>query len=404
MKKMLFVINTMGHAGAETALLELLRHLNQEQYEISLYVLLGQGELVHELPEHVELLNKRYDDCSVLSKEGKRHLTGQVFKAMLSRGTVFRLLPYLFRNLGAMLGRGQILPDKLLWRVLSDGGERFETRYDLAVSFLEGGSAYYVADHVKAEKKAVFLHVDYERAGYTRALDRNCYLKYDKIFTVSDEVKASFLKVYPECEARTDIFHNLVNQELIRSKSKLPGGFTDEFDGIRILTVGRLTAQKAFEVSIEAMKLLKDRKEHVRWYVLGEGDRRSFLEERIRQLGLKEDFLLLGAVDNPYPYMAQADIYVHASRFEGKSIAIQEAQTLGKAILVSDCSGNREQVVHNVDGMMCSLTPEGICRGVQELLQDEEKRRRLGAAAAEKKFAGEAEIDKLLSLTEGIEL
>lgn len=404
MKKMLFVINTLGHAGAETALLELLRHLNQEEYEISLYVLLGQGELVHELPEHVELLNKRYDDCSVLSKEGKNHLTRQVFKAMLKRGTVFRLLPYLFRNLGAMLGRGQILPDKLLWRVLSDGGERFDTRYDLAVSFLEGGSAYYVADHVKAEKKAVFLHVDYERAGYTRALDRDCYLKYDKIFTVSDEVKASFLKVYPECEARTDIFHNLVNQELIRSKSKLPGGFTDEFDGIRILTVGRLTAQKAFEVSIEAMKLLKDRKEHVRWYVLGEGDRRSFLEERIRQLGLKEDFLLLGAVDNPYPYMAQADIYVHASRFEGKSIAIQEAQTLGKAILVSDCSGNREQVVHNVDGMMCSLTPEDICRGVQELLQDEEKRRRLGAAAAEKKFAGEAEIDKLLSLTEGTEL
>ena len=46
MKKILFVINTLGRAGAETALLELLNHLDTEKYEISLYVLLGQGEMI----------------------------------------------------------------------------------------------------------------------------------------------------------------------------------------------------------------------------------------------------------------------------------------------------------------------------------------------------------------------
>lgn len=44
MKKILFVINTLGRAGAETALLELLNHLDTEKYEISLYVLLGRGK------------------------------------------------------------------------------------------------------------------------------------------------------------------------------------------------------------------------------------------------------------------------------------------------------------------------------------------------------------------------
>lgn len=398
MKKALFVINTLGHAGAEVALLELLRHLNPEQYEVHLYVLMNQGELVHELPENVKLLNKKYNDCSVLSREGKRALCGQVLKAMLSRGSILKCFPYLMRNLCTMLFKGKVLPDKLLWRVMSEGGMRFDTHYDLAVAYLEGGSTYYVADHVKADKKATFVHVDYEKAGYTRMLDKACYLKYDKVFPVSDEVRASFLKVYPECEAVTEVFHNIINREEIQRKSMLPGGFSDQYDGVRILTVGRLTAQKAFEVSIEAMKLLKEKGVHARWYVLGEGEQRAFLEERIKKLELERDFVLLGAVSNPYPYMQQADLYVHASRFEGKSIAIQEAQTLGKTILVSDCSGNREQVEHNVDGLLCSLTPTGISDGIMELLDDKQKCRRLGAAAAEKKQTDKSEMYKLLSI------
>ncbi|MCH5337577.1 MAG: glycosyltransferase [Acetatifactor sp.] len=398
MKKALFVINTLGHAGAETALLELLRHLSPDEYEVSLYVLTNQGELVHELPEHVKLLNTHYVDCSVLSKEGKKALNRQVLRAMLSRGSILRNFPYLVKNFWTMLRMGRILPDKLLWRVMSDGGLRTETRYDLAVAYLEGGSAYYVADHVLADKKVAFLHVDYGRAGYTRSLDKDCYLKYDKVFTVSDEVKATFLKVYPECESVTEVFHNIINQEEIRKKSKLPGGFSDQFDGWRILTVGRLTAQKAYEVSIEAMGLLKERGLHARWYVLGEGEQRSFLEEKIKELGLEKDFVLLGAVSNPYPYMRQADLYVHASRFEGKSIAIQEAQTLGKVILVSDCSGNREQVEQNVDGVLCGLTPEEVSSKVVELFEDREKYQRLGAAAAAKKMTDESEMNKLFSL------
>ena len=69
--------------------------------------------------------------------------------------------------------------------------------------------------------------------------------------------------------------------------------------------------------------------------------------------------------------MKQADIYVHASRFEGKSIAIQEAQILGKPMVVSDCSGNREQVCHGKDGLMCGLTPDSLAENIMLLLEDE---------------------------------
>lgn len=398
MKKLLFVINTLGQAGAETAMLNLLRRIDPGQYQVSLYVLMGQGEMVQELPEHVRLLNSVFCEKPVLSAEGRKQMCRRVMSAALRRCTVFRLLPYLLRHFFTMAAKKRIQADKLLWRLLSDGGQRFEEEYDLAVAFLEGGSAYYVADHVRARRKAAFVHVDYGRAGYNRALDRDCYLGYDRIFSVSEEVKTSFDQVYPECREKCFVFHNLLDTEEIRRKAALPGGFTDDFQGLRILTVGRLTAQKAYDIALEAMSLLKARGEQVRWYVLGEGNQRSMLEEKRKKLGLEEDFLLQGAVRNPYPYFAQADIYVHATRFEGKSIAIQEAQILRKAILVSDCSGNREQLEQGVDGLLCELTPEGIAAGIQILIHDAALRDRLGHAAGMRSFEESAGVNKLLEL------
>lgn len=398
MKKLLFVINTLGQAGAETALLNLLRQTDPKQYEVSLYVLMGQGEMVSELPGYVRLLNDSFCESPVLSREGRRLMVRRVSGAAFRRGTVFRLLPYLVCRFFSMAANGRVQLDKLLWRLLSDGGQRFPEEYDLAVAYLEGGSAYYVADHVKAVRKAAFVHVDYGQAGYNRKLDRDCYLKFDRVFAVSEEVKTSFDRVYPECAERSFVFHNLLDVEEIRRKASLPGGFEDGFQGLRILTVGRLTAQKAFDIALEAMQLLKERGEQVKWYVLGEGDQRSFLEEKRKRLGLEEDFFLPGAVKNPYPYFAQADIYVHATRFEGKSIAIQEAQILGKPILVSDCSGNREQVTEAVDGLFCDLTPESICEGIQRLIREPELRDRLGRAAAQRSFGDEGNLEKLLEL------
>ena len=86
MKKILFVINTLGRAGAETALLELLRRLDAEEYEISLYVLLGQGEMISQVPQRVHVKNKKICTASVLSGAGLRKLIQTSFLAFLRHG------------------------------------------------------------------------------------------------------------------------------------------------------------------------------------------------------------------------------------------------------------------------------------------------------------------------------
>lgn len=402
MKKILFVINTMGRAGAETALLELLRKLDSchPKYELFLYCIMGQGEMIDKLPRQVRLLNPKFDSRSVLSQKGKGHMMRTVLTAFFRNGGFFHKLGIAAGLILDSAGKKKVQADKVLWRVLSDGAHRFPETFDLAVAWLEGASAYYVADHVKAARKCAFVHIDYESAGYTREMDKDCWKHFDRIFAVSDEVKEHFTAFYPEYASRTGVFHNIVDYENIRKRAGEEGGFHDNYDGWRLLTVGRLTYQKAYDVAIDAMKRIKDSGCHARWYVLGEGDQRKALEKKISALGLQEDFILLGAKANPFPYYAQADLYIHATRFEGKSIAVQEAQALGCAILASDCNGNREQIIDGQDGILCPLTPEAIAVQVISLLENEQERRRLGQAAKEKTLTEEQDPGILLQLLE----
>lgn len=399
-KKLLFVINTLSRAGAETALLELLRRLDSREYEICLYVITGQGELAGKLPDYVRLLNSTFSEESVLTGKGRRELIKKICRSFVRNGRLPYKIRYIMRNLISMAGERRIRIDKLLWRVLSDGAERFDVCFDLAMAWIEGGSVYYVADHVKARKKAALIHIDYENAGYTRAMDKDCFEKFTNIFAVSEETKKHFINVYPEYMAKTDVFHNIVNQDAIRLKGLEKGGFSDGYGGFRILTVGRLTWQKGYDIAIEAMGILKEKKYDIRWYVLGEGEQRKVLKKKIQELGLEKDFLLLGQQDNPYPYYAQTDLYVHATRYEGKSIAIQEAQTLGCAVIASDCNGNLEQIEDGKDGILCELTPWAVAEKIEDLYLNEGKRRRLGEKAGKKEVSYEREIRLFRNLLE----
>lgn len=398
MKKILFVINTLGRAGAETALIELLNHLDVDEYEISLYVLLGQGEMISKVPQKIHVKNKKICTDSVLSSAGRQKMLLTSLAALFRNGHTGEKIAYIIKNLCVMKKTGKIQPDKLLWRVVSDGADRFDEKFDLAVAYLEGGSTYYVADHVNAKKKAAFVHIAYGDSGYTREMDRGCYEKMDVIYTVSKETRRHFLEFYPEYEKKVQIFHNIIDSERIEREAKKPGGFSDSYDGVRILTVGRLAYQKAYDIAVQAMRQIKDAGYQARWYIIGEGAERKALEKQIAELGLQADFVLLGMKENPFPYYAQCDLYVHATRFEGKSIAIQEAQMLGCAVIASDCAGNREQMEDGVDGLLCPLTPEDIAKKIEELIDDTTKKERLAAAAKQKVNGQTEDIQRLLDL------
>ena len=411
MRRVLFVINTMGRAGAENSFLNLLYGM-PEDMEIDLLVLTGQGEMTGDIPERVRILNKKTDPTPVNSEKGRKVLKKTVLKALFLKGGIFKDGGYICRNYRSMKKEGQVKWDKLLWRVLSDTAPATDRQYDLAVAFIEGGAAYYVADRVEAVKKAAFIHVDYAMAGYNTALDLDSYLSFDKVFCVSEEVRAGFIKVHPEMYRYTDIFKNILNVGLIRKRAeetpectgKASAFFDPSYKGTRLLTVGRLTRQKNWEKSILAAGLLRQKKMDFIWLLLGDGEERRVLSEKIKAAGVEDCFIMAGAVDNPYPYIKRADIYVHCSAYEGKSVAIQEAKILGKPLIISDVPGNREQVENNKNGLLVHFKSNRIADGILSLQGSPEKMEAF--ALANKKEAEEAfgkdstGVEKLLKMIE----
>jgi glycosyltransferase involved in cell wall biosynthesis len=123
-----------------------------------------------------------------------------------------------------------------------------------------------------------------------------------------------------------------------------------------VLAVGRLTAQKAFDVLIQAFARVRKTR-LARLLILGEGEERSALEAMIRQFGLAQDIGLPGFVPNPYPYMAHAALFVLSSEFEGLPTVLVEAMSVGTPVIATDCpSGPREILM---DGRHGQLVPMG---------------------------------------------
>ncbi len=399
---MLFIINTMGQAGAETALINLLKRLDSmAKYELFLYVILPCGELFERVPESVHVLNKNFSKSSLFSFSGYLRKAGTVAASFFYQFTGIRLLPHMIENIRQQRKTGRKLQlDKLLWRLLAVGRQPMKGNYDLAVSYIEGAAAYFLAEKVTARHKAAFIHIDYQMAGYTPFMDQGCYEQMDRIYAVSNAVGDKFSSIYPQYRDKVRLFRNLLDREEILKKAVEGKGFTDAFDGIRLVTVGRLHYQKGYDIAIKALARMIRDGYRIRWYIIGEGMERANLEALIRKHGVEDSFILMGKKDNPYPYMQQADIYVQASRFEGKSIAIEEAQVLGKAIAASDCTGNTEQIEPGYDGVLLALNVDNLVRELEHLIDHPELRKNYAQRARTKKIDHPEDLEDLLAMAD----
>lgn len=399
-KKILFVTNTMGRAGAEKCLQALLELLDPEKYDLSVYSIINRGELYNDMPEYVHILNKKPCTKSVLDNAGLWATACQILWSLLKKFSFITYIPYFCRVLAHQIKTKHLDFSKLFWMLLARNAKRFNEEYDLAVAFIEGAATYYVSKYVKARKKATYVHIDYLAAGYLPKLDKPYYDNMDRIFCVSDCVRQVFLKAYPEYESKTFFFHNMVPRERILRMSKEGEGFTDQFDGLRILTVGRLHYQKAYDLAIPALAELCRRGYNVRWYVIGEGAEEENLRALIKENNVEDSFILMGCFANPYPFIAQCDIYSQASRFEGWCIALAESLVLARPVLASRCAGNEEQVTDGKTGVLIDLSVENIVDGMERLINSPEMRKEFTANLSGIALDFKKDLEMLYALTD----
>ena len=351
MKKLLFFINTLDGGGAEKVLVNLVNTIDAAQYAVDLVTVTGGV--------HADKLSEKIHFRRIVHSKNQR-------LAKLLEKIVYHIPFTLFARLFL---RGQ---------------------YDAEIAYLEGFPTRVIAAKNSAAIKIAFVHCDVSVQPVLQPFyktEQAClaeYRQFDKVCFVSEVARNGFEKTFGTLE-HAQIIHNIVCTSEILQKSKEQSPYHYETDGLKILAVGRLSAEKGYDRLVRAAAHLENKYAFELW-IAGEGGERTALENLIQKLGA-QSVKLLGFQENPYSLMRQADLFVCPSYYEGYSTVVTEAVVLGVPVLTTDCAGMREILDNGHSGCIVENSDEALEHGLEILLQNRAQYQNLKSVAQQKSQA-----------------
>lgn len=386
-KKILFVINSLGCGGAEKSLISLLSLFDFEKYDVDLQMINPTGMFLKLLPKQVHVL-----DCipyfSFCSNKTNFHFTYQL--------TRLRISVSLRSN---AIFHGHALHDaQVFWKYAASVIDSLPQKYDVAIAWGQGNPTHFVAEKVTASKKIAFINVDYLAAGYNREFDHPYYCKFQSIVAVSDKLQGLLSNVFPDLTERLTTIYDIRNQNLIETMAEEFNPYSEFPKMVRLVTVGRAVKPKGYDLAITAAKLLKSQGIFFQWFFIGDGPEIPAICSQIKKDALSDTVFPIGAKENPYPYIKNADIYVQTSRFEGFCLTLAEARALHIPPVSTDFDAVHNQLQNEKNGLIVEMNPAAIADGIKRLLFHKELYNLIKSNLASTKVGNEEEVDKLYKL------
>ena len=386
-KKTLFVINSLGCGGAEKSLISLLSLFDFEKYDVDLQMFNPTGMFLKLLPMQVHVL-----DCipyfSFCSNKTNFHFTYQL--------TRLRISVSLRSN---AIFHGHALHDaQVFWKYAAPVIDSLPQKYDVAIAWGQGNPTHFVAEKVTASKKIAFINVDYLAAGYNREFDHPYYCKFQSIVAVSDKLQGLLSNVFPDLTERLTTIYDIRNQNLIETMAEEFNPYSALPKMIRLVTVGRAVKSKGYDLAITAAKLLKSQGISFQWFFIGDGPEIPAICSQIKKDALSDTVFPIGAKENPYPYIKNADIYVQTSRFEGFCLTLAEARALHIPPVSTNFDAVHNQLQNEKNGLIVEMKPTAIAEGIIRLIQDPILYHKIKTQLENEHIGNENELNKLISL------
>lgn len=316
-ERVAFFLPGLYEGGAERVMLNLAEGVAARGYEVDLVLARAEGPYMEQIPDSVRLIDLKAVRVMRSVPALARYLRREQPAALLSA---------LFTNIVALWARRLVRPAPRL----------------------------VICEH-NTLSAVVRNHNDPRWQWYPK-LAGWFYPWADEIVAVSRGIADDLAEVTTISRDRIRVVYNpVVTSDLHRkSLEPLEHPWFRMGEPPAIVSIGRLTRQKAFDVLIRAFSQVR-RHRRARLLILGQGEDRQTLERLVAQLGLEQDVSLPGFVQNPYPYIARAALFVLASRWEGLPTVIIEALYLGTPIIATDCSGGMREILR--DGQYGRLVP-----------------------------------------------
>lgn len=383
-KKVAILLPWLKMGGTNKIALHFMKELSQ-YCDVTLILSEYTGELLEQLPDNIRLVVDEMRSFKDIFKEDLRKL--RIVKLM--RDVLYyariKLKKDNVDNYRYLVQRHSYICD---------------TEFDCAISY-HGQSPERLLNllyRVHAKKKVAWIHGEFNNPEdhYRRM---NVYYNHlDHIYFVSNHTLASFMDKFTMDRSKCTVYYNPIDKREILEKAELSYACAYDPRYVNLLTVGRISAEKGQDMIPAVTRRLLDQGYKVRWYVVGDGDRRSNVEALIDEYGVEDKVILLGTRTNPYPYMKDCHIYVQPSYTEGYSTTICEAGMLGKAIVgTKPAGGIYEQITNDEDGLIVDATVDGLTNGIKKLIEDEPLRRQFEINIQSKNFERKGEIQKFIA-------
>lgn len=396
MKEILISSFDMDVGGVERSLISMLNNFDYENNNVDLMLYSHTGDFMDLLPKNIKLI-KENNKYATYRKSIKQIVKNKNYLIASSR-MLANLNSKMISKIRGVKEETGYYQMQLMWKYALPFLPKIEKEYNVAISYL--WPHYFIADKVNAKTKIAWIHTDYSTIYTDIDMDLKMWNKFDYIISISEKCTNSFLSKYPSLKEKIILVENLLSVKFIKEMSdeKIEEGIFNN-KNFNILSVARFSHAKGIDNAVKALKLIHDRGfNNIKWYVIGYGGDESLIRKLIKENNLENDFILLGKKTNPYPYMKACDLYVQASRYEGKAVTVKEAQILGKPVMITNYTTAKSQLIDGVDGYITELSVEGIANGIEKLYRENEFRNKLAYNCKNSNYENYSELNKLYEI------
>jgi glycosyltransferase involved in cell wall biosynthesis len=344
-RKILFLIPSLAGGGAERTLINLLQKLDYSKFAVDLVIVLKDGVYLKSVPAEV--------NCIFL-------FDNKIF---------VRTLAWLQKRIGFKY----ILQTMTSKKVRGD--------YDVGISFLDGNFTELLFFIKGLKKRIAWVHSSYKtnhnfakfynNASYVKKLKEKRYGQLDGIYFVSNDAKEEFIEVFGKFPTM-EVIYNFIDKVSVIEKAELEivSKLSLEKNEFHFVALGSLLKVKGFDRLIRASKIVKEQGYNFRISILGSGTEINNLELIVSNNNLQDTISFLGFMSNPYPILKSADVFIMSSVSEALPTVLCEAMILGKATLVTNCSGCREIVANGEFGLMAEQSDQSLAENMIKYLSD----------------------------------
>lgn len=360
-KNIIFVSTALWIGGIESALVNLLNHLDYNKYNVTCLILYNYTDMAHRIPKECNLIIADRDKAITFKEPYKYsrlfHLLEKPQNASKLRLFIWKVLCFFFKGIEAHLYA------KYVKKQMSD------QHFDTAVIYSDVVAETAVKG-INADKFIMFYHHGAMRKVYH---DKYGYKNSNKIIAVSQSQADALKDFRPKYKKKIIAINNIIDVDGIKKRSKEKADIEFTKDKFNIVSCGRLSPVKGLNFALETVtRLVEEGYTDINWYIVGGGPIEKEIKEQIVTHKMEKHIFMLGMKNNPYPYIKNCDLFIQPSLFEGYSLSIMEAEILSTPILATYAAAGN-QIENGIDGFLCDTNTESVYENLLSLYKNREK-------------------------------